>query len=815
MKRRKRKIFDPAKRRLRRLKIFLVLLSLVILGFLALGLLGPPGFLVRAVLSDLESRGIHLEIDEIYYRPVRGIVLKGVEWYSPKDLVTPFFSADIIHMRPGWRRKMRRDIWSAKVRVIRGKVEAELGLWADDFQTQRIFRIQNLNSNLYVQEDLLRFHDFSGRIGDVVVKMDGEFPLGPLDPDAPEVPTGEWVPNFARSLAQITNKIEAFSFSPLAEARVRIEPSKAPGHRLSAHLDMDFIGAGIHRGFSFSRLRMKSTYDQEVLRVTGFELIDPEGLGLRVDAKLDFEMRTAWLRLRNNLSRNAIEHLSPVPFSRILETLSVRVEGRAHVDLTFGPSPYERFGQELNGTLDLSEAYYRDAFFPELKMNLSYRDEILELKDIQAEVGHSRFRGPVSGFLTYDMNTGKTEMESESAFNPIAVISLIENETAEQMIREWEFSGAPPQLNFTLARESREDPLNLQLNLRAEDVVSRGTYFEEVRADMHLQNRQLHLKDFHASRGEEVLEGWLKYDLSDRLWELDFTSTVRLHDLAPLAGPAAMELIRPYRIRGDSWMKVSGVFDAGEGQRHDLNGKATLRGVSRAWLGFEEFSFSFLMKEDTLIVPDIHGTLSEGHAKGDLVVNDLSKPAAANFALNLSGEKIDLFEMVTAATDSTETPYTGTLSFDLRVKGDVRSPSDTPPFDSYTGTGKLKIEEGELFRIPLLLGLSRILSKVVRGFGYASQTDFTADVKIADGRIESDNLFLRGSLISIEGDGHVAFDRNIRANMRVQLLNEGLLSDALKVVLWPLRKLIEIRLTGTLDDPDWEPRNLPKEIFGR
>lgn len=121
----------------------------------------------------------------------------------------------------------------------------------------------------------------------------------------------------------------------------------------------------------------------------------------------------------------------------------------------------------------------------------------------------------------------------------------------------------------------------------------------------------------------------------------------------------------------------------------------------------------------------------------------------------------------------------------------------------------MAIREGELFRIPLLLGLSRILSRVVRGFGYASQTDFSADFTVADGRIRSDNLFLQGRVMSIEGDGWLDFDNNLRANMKVQLLSEGFFSEAFKILLWPLRKLIEVRLTGTLEDPQWELRNIP------
>jgi hypothetical protein len=104
----------------------------------------------------------------------------------------------------------------------------------------------------------------------------------------------------------------------------------------------------------------------------------------------------------------------------------------------------------------------------------------------------------------------------------------------------------------------------------------------------------------------------------------------------------------------------------------------------------------------------------------------------------------------------------------------------------------------------------------VNGFGYASQSDFTSDFTIKDGVIPSDKLFLKGNILSIAGPGSYQFDgRKIGADLKIQLFKEGILSDALKVILWPIRKLIEVQLTGTLDDPDWQPKNLPKEIFGK
>ena len=51
------------------------------------------------------------------------------------------------------------------------------------------------------------------------------------------------------------------------------------------------------------------------------------------------------------------------------------------------------------------------------------------------------------------------------------------------------------------------------------------------------------------------------------------------------------------------------------------------------------------------------------------------------------------------------------------------------------------------------------------------------------------------------GSGHVGFYR------------EGYLDLRQVSLTFPVTKLFEFDLAGTLDEPKWEPRNLPKELF--
>jgi len=186
------------------------------------------------------------------------------------------------------------------------------------------------------------------------------------------------------------------------------------------------------------------------------------------------------------------------------------------------------------------------------------------------------------------------------------------------------------------------------------------------------------------------------------------------------------------------------------------------------------------------------------------------------FALSLNVDELDLYELLTKALDVEDTPYQGKMNLDLKMTGSLKEDETASRASTLSGGGRLEIKEGTLFKIPLLLGLSRILSAVVNGFGYASQSNLTSDFTIQDGYIRSDKLFLQGNVLSIAGPGSYEFDgRKISADLKIQLFKEGIISDALKLILWPIRKLIEVQLTGTIDDPSWQPKNLPKEIFGK
>jgi len=792
------------------------LLAVLVVGGLmlvALAGFGPPAIARARLFAELEALGIPAESGRLVWRPTRGFVFNDLKLYSTRDRVTPWLHAESLRLRPGFRRWMRDGIWSAKVELRGGKFETELGLWADDLQTRGLLQLQQMRASFVVDSKQLILHEASGRLHGIQLWISGEVPLGPLEGSLDEEPSMSWVPPAARTLADILHVVREFQFETPAVLHARLRPSAQAGERLAVDAELTFRGMGQHRGYPFHRLDVLTRYQNETLHVDSVRFGGEAGRELFAQASVDFANDLASLRLRNTLPRHAVEHLSPIPLSSLLEKIHLRIEGRCDVDLRFGPSPFEHFGESVQGTLHLGEAFYRDAFFPEISMELEYANQLLILEEIRAEVGQGRLRGPASGSLHYDDRTGALRLQAEAAFNPAAVLSLIDDEITEQTLREWEFSGPPPHLSLTVILPDRGSPPEMKLQLDAREVMSRGAFFATLSAKVDLDARELRIQDLRAARNQEWLEGNIRYLLDEELLHVDVLSTIRLQELAPLISPKAVELLQPYRLQGENWIKIAGIVDLTEENRHKLIGKANLNDVIWQWMKFDTLSFSFDLQGDRLTVPDIEGSLNQGLAEGRLVLEQLFDPAEANFHLKLAAAGVDLFKLITAATDTLSTPYTGNLSVDLDLKGALNGHPDPAFFQQLQGKAAVEIRDGELFRIPLLLGLSRILGKVVRGFGYASQSTFRADLQIGEGLISSRNLFLEGRLLSIEGEGHIGFDKSLHANMKVQLLSQGLVSDVVNTLLWPVRKLIEVRLTGTLDEPEWYPRNLPREIF--
>jgi hypothetical protein len=804
---------NAPKRRHRLRQALWWILAPAILFPTALALWGPPRFLLDLAFARLADRGIFVEADSLVYRPTRGWIAKDLRIFAPVDRVSPLCHFPSVAFRMHWWKGLRKGLWTGEIDAADGRLDAELGMWAEDLVTRQSLVLTRINARLSLQEEHLVVESVQARLGGIDVAVSGiaalaDFRSEPGDGD------GSGLALAARWAAQTVRRLEEFSFEPAAYCEASFFVDSNAVDPLSVELSLSFDGDGRLRGVPIRQARLRARYDGKTAKVDEVRVTMPDGKTLLATGHMAWPERVAYLHATNSLPRYTLEHLLPMSLTDLLQSMELRSEGQAHFTLALGPSPLENFGRRIEGRLDMTDVYYKEAFFPEAKLDLSYQNGLLVLTNVVGIAGRGEDRGPLAGSVLYDDNQGRLRVDLAGSFDPLVAVSLVPPGT-EKAIREWDFPGQVPEVGLELEREDRLQPVRINARVRGQDLVLRGTSLDHVSARILSDGRFLSLTNLVATRGPERLDAWLRMELEGDLMWMDIRSSLDPSALARLAGRQTVDNLGIFRFKGTNLVEVSGQFDRSMLRRNQLTASARFEDVVWRWMQLDDLVLAGDLSGQTLVLPILHGRAAEGLVVGTVTATRFLEPDQSTFALNLKAQQIDLFKVITAASDSTNTPYSGKLSMDLTLWGNLADRAQLTRNDSLIGQGRLEVKEGTLFRIPLLFGLSRILSRVIRGFGYAEQTDFSSAFRVGGGRVQSDNLFLRGRFLSISGEGYIGFDRRLRANMKIQLLNEGLLSDTLKVLLWPIRKLIEIQVTGTLDEPDWQPRNLPKELFGK
>ena len=70
---------------------------------------------------------------------------------------------------------------------------------------------------------------------------------------------------------------------------------------------------------------------------------------------------------------------------------------------------------------------------------------------------------------------------------------------------------------------------------------------------------------------------------------------------------------------------------------------------------------------------------------------------------------------------------------------------------------------------------------------------------------------MRAPAMRLQYDGQVTLDGRVDARVEAELLRDTwLIGRVVSLALWPVTKMLEYKITGTLEDPKAEPLYIPK-----
>ena len=218
----------------------------------------------------------------------------------------------------------------------------------------------------------------------------------------------------------------------------------------------------------------------------------------------------------------------------------------------------------------------------------------------------------------------------------------------------------------------------------------------------------------------------------------------------------------------------------------------------------EDVAFSYSYVGDTISFDDISMRGKDGgHYTGRAKLHvPASDPDSASFSMAFVCRDGSLGEIADALGGDFGGRH-GVVNSEVEVTG----PISTNLYPHLNGRGRVRVTEGRIAQMKLFMGLTDYLAANVPGIAsLVNQSQASVDYTITNGVFASNNILIEGAVFSIKASGtyDIPADK-LDFTVRLQLLkNESFLGKLVHPVMFPFTKLLlEFKVTGSVDDPNW------------
>ena len=352
-------------------------------------------------------------------------------------------------------------------------------------------------------------------------------------------------------------------------------------------------------------------------------------------------------------------------------------------------------------------------------------------------------------------------------------------------------------------------------------LTLRGVPLDHVRSTFFIRSEHYDILSFDARRGPlQAVGGFTRHDdpaTHTPQWiNFDFRSTLPLQEGARFFGAEGERTVEPFVFDEPPAVVAAGRMEwTPTGIRDDIHASASAPGVFR-FHGFpvSNARFAFDLKAGDIFVREIAGEIAGGKLTGSATVTGPQKARQLAFegqllAANLSGT-VKTWADYRALT---ALPGTAPLPDDAHKLGehgllDLRL-NATGPLDNLfglQGSGTAEVHNAEIAEIGMFGLLSRMLRGTFLGFTSLRFSDAQSKFTIERENINFSALKLTGPSAAIQGHGLYTMPSS-SLNFDVMLFpfreNSFPVFNLIGVVLDPLSRAFAIRLSGTLNKPEW------------
>ncbi|MEO8204798.1 MAG: AsmA-like C-terminal region-containing protein [Chthoniobacterales bacterium] len=775
--------------------IFRLSLILIFIGIPAVVLyfrqIGFTASVRESVCALVRSQGVEMEMERLTFDPFQGLIAKQVK-VRVKASEAPFF---VQINRVGLSLNIRA-LLDRRIEVDTASLHgAHLVLPLDLTNPDAKLEFDKVNAVIIFLPDQIRVASLECKMGAIKLQVMGNV----LNAESFKMPTGTGVKSghpLAQTIMDIRKWGEQFSFqknTAQLEFQFTVDLSHLETTRIG---DIRFHAADMLYGDApINRFDIEAEYNNGELNIERLQISDAMG---------DFIVKGELNPAQQRVSFEASSTMDIRPF------FPPKIRNGILKEVHFPKAPQAAFSGELQwqDELKITGQVFGRFVAPQVAaygVNLTDIDGEYTWKDGTFFTENFSFHlggGMASADVYFAPNDFRLRLTS--SVTPTDFMPWFDKGTRET-IERMQFADAP-QIHIELTGKKPDiDALSGTGQLTLGKTAMRGAWITSANSPLEIQGRAITLRNFEILMGTSKGTGTFTYDIGQKEVRIPGAkSQLPPYDLLMWINPAVAEAVIPYRFKGNPTVTVKGVaglegaeknlldvvIDAPVGLTYNLLGKD---------LSFTSLKGKLFVKKDQLDLNISQSRLMGGDVKLHAQIS--VDPKIPTYGANVIINGCDFSALTKLYFD-----YNNSHG---KVSGNYNFKTNMTDTHSMTGNGHMVVQDGNVFAIPVLGPLSDILNQIIPGSGYQNAKTATADFQVENGVISTKNLAIQSMAFSLFGYGKLFFlddrmDMNIRINAR------GIPG----IILFPVSKVFEYTSDGSLKNPTWRPKLIPKAIFG-
>jgi hypothetical protein len=460
----------------------------------------------------------------------------------------------------------------------------------------------------------------------------------------------------------------------------------------------------------------------------------------------------------------------------------------------------------LQGSFQTGYGAYRDVPFLSAQASFRLQNDLWQVEQLRV----LRPEGFLEGDYVSSLHTRDFHWHVNLCVLPQAARPLLETDKQKRAFEYFECR-SPPHIQAEISG-NWNDPsrLSFQGQVTATNFSIRNEPIERVSARVYYTNRLLHIyqpEAFRTLTETARADGILIDFTTQKLYLTNASGSVQVHPVSRMISPDAQKAMELFRLDEPVRAQVRGVVDLKK-KSYNYDMEYIVSGGSFQWQMFRlsQFSTRLLWLGQTLTITNAQADLHQGSVTGSASF-DFEPFKSANFAFAVEMTNVNFHtftEQISRKTNQLEGRLSGGL---------VVTSANTTNWQSWQGYGHTLLQDGLIWDIPLFGVFSPILNAIVPGLGKSLARQATTSFTITNSIIHTRDLEVRATAMRMQFKGRGDFQQRIEGRMEAELLRDmpGL-GLVISKILWPVTKLFEYKISGTLAQPKTEPVYLIPKI---